>query len=167
MQGDRDTCTITERSKAKDRAVAVPVPDVLDGARGHVQRQQVREDPAHGAQPQAAGQLLQQAVARVGRERHAVARRQLRRLHDGGHARADAQRHVGVALVAPEQEAHALVARGAPVGQEALHDGGVLEQHVVHVAVGLPVQRHRARLALRADASRPRRVLRTSCRRRI
>lgn len=73
------------------------------------------------------------------------------------------QRHVGVPLVLAVQEAHALVARGPPVGQEALHDGGVLEQHVVHVAVGLAVQRHGAGLALGADASRPRRVLGTAC----
>lgn len=62
-------------------------------------------------------------------------------------------------LVAPVQQADALVARGAPVGQEAVDGRGVLQQHVVHVAVGLPVQRHGAGLARRADAARPRRVL--------
>lgn len=73
------------------------------------------------------------------------------------------QGHVGVSLVAAVEEAEALVRGGAPVGQQPLHQRRALEQHVVHVAVGLPVQGHGARLALGADAARPRRVLRTPC----
>lgn len=73
------------------------------------------------------------------------------------------ERHVGMSLVAAVEEGEALAAGGAPVGQQALHQAGALEQHVVHVAVGLAVERDGAGLARRADAARPRRVLLAAC----
>lgn len=62
---------------------------MLDGAGGDVERQQVCEDPAHAEQAQPPSELLQQRLARVGLQAHAVAGRHLRRLVDGSHTGAN------------------------------------------------------------------------------
>lgn len=46
-----------------------------------------------------------------------------------------------------------------PIVQKPLHQVGIFKRHVVDVPVDLSVKRDRVRLALGADAPRPRRVV--------
>lgn len=62
-------------------------------------------------------------------------------------------------LIAPVQQSNALMPCRAPIVQEPLHQVWVLESHIVHMPVTLPVQRDGVRLALGADTSGPRRMV--------
>ena len=76
----------------------------------------------------------------------------LRRLVDGADHSFDAQRDLWVELVPAVQPAAPLAPRLPPELKESVHYLWVLEGDGVAVAPGLPVQCHRARLALGAEA---------------